>query len=557
MKDLIRLIGVGALVFFVVGFAMIYSRDSGFRAGVSAFIAHAKAALGRTLSGMGQGGAPEMAVAELRLPRPKPNSWMGLTGFPDQMELRFPIPAMGGFIGGDLDLRFEAQLAEGGDGLLSIAVNGTRRREIVLNTGSRAYNIRIPLEPADLLGNHALVQLSARGTTNSGQICPADSANWGSAIALLPESALLLRSIREAVHPETDLVTMPEPLNLRLGTDLAAQAIAVWAMQRMRRAGVEVALVDDTHSGPSIEIVEDGHEPVGRGQNATVALHGNDGIAQAISFHRAELSTLDALADWPVSVGHLTPETTVRNFRGSRRWHIPYRIADLPQGRMPTRFDLALRTSVLADDLDWVVRVSLNGNLLETARLPGSNPDIRMSVVLPTDKQGLSNTLLVELVDTSPNTSICRVGPDALAQLLPESHFTAAGSQPRDGWGALVRQLAEVTVSPGNHGPVDVVQATRAAAMLGKFLPTNAQTLVAPQDAEITITLVDKARLAAVLSERAARPQPGQMLLITDTGGSLVNPLELTPLEADAAQGLLARMHATDIAFLVARTPPP
>ncbi len=564
MRDLIRLIAVGVLVFVVVGFAMIYSRDSAFRYGVGTFVSNGWGALGRTFSAIPGVGSnpdePDLKVTELRILRPKQTSWMGLAGFPDQTEIRFPVPLVGGYTGGELDLRFDVQLAQGGDGLLSIAVNGTRRSEVVLNTGHNAYDVRIPLDAGDLLADHVLVQLSARGTTNSGQICPTDSANSGSAVSVLPESALLLRSMRETDHPETRLITMPEPLNLQLGSDLKSQTIAIWTMQRMKRAGVEAVLVDGVGDTPSIEVVEVADAQVSTARNGNIVLAGYKGIAQAIAFHRADLLAPGALTEWPVSVSRLTTETTVRNFRGSKRWVVPYKIADLPQGRMPTNFNLALKTSTLAEDFEWVVRVSLNGNLLETARLPGKTSDIRLNIALPVEIQGLSNSLHIELIDTSPNESICRAGPDAQAQLLPESGLIATGPQPAEGWGALVRQLAEAAiVSPGNHGLVDVVQGTRAATMLGQFLPMDARTQFAPENAEMTITLVDKERLAVLLDElkSGTRPQLRQALLVTDTGSSVVNPLDLQPLGTEADEALLERMHATDIAFIVQRTVSP
>ncbi|MDP2732978.1 MAG: hypothetical protein Q8O63_07715 [Hoeflea sp.] len=558
MKDLIRLLAVAVLVFVIVGFSMIYSRDTAFRYGVSTFLSNGWGALGRTVSEIpglgGNAGEPKLTVTELKLLRPKQRSWVGLTGFPDQMEIRFPVPLAGGFAEGELDLRFDVQLAQSGDGLLSISVNGARRSEIVLNTGHNSYDVRIPLDAGDLLANHVLVQLSTRGTTNSGQICPTDSANSGSAVSVLPESAMILKSMRESNHPETVLMTMSEPLKLQLGTNEEAQALAVWTMQRMRRAGVEAILVDKMQASPSIEVIDRGEVEVSRARNGNVVLAGNDGITRAIAFHRADLRPPDGLTAWPVSVSQLTSETAVRNFRGSKRWTIPYNIADLPLGRMPTNFGLALKASTLAEELEWVVRVSLNGNLVGSSRFPGSIADINMDIALPTQLQGLSNTLVIELIDTSPNQSICRAGPDAQAQLLPESALTADGPQPTDGWGALVRQLAEAAiVSPGNHSLFDVNQATRAAAMVGHFLPTDANTLFAPEAAEMTITLVDKASLIALLEDPGTLAELGQALLITDTGTSALNPLGLHRLGTDGDTALFRRMPPTAIAFLVQR----
>ena len=559
MRDLTRLIIVGVLVFLVVGFAMIYSRDSGFRYGLSAFLTNSWGALGRSFRDVAgiEDSESEQVRTEIRIPRPDHPNWVGLAGFPDQTEVRFPIPAASGYLHGELDLMFDVQLAQGGDGLLSVWVNGSRRSEIVLNTGHNVYDVSVPLDGADLLADHVLLVMSARGTTNSGQICPTDAANSGSAVALLPESALVLHTMRAADDPETALIAMPDPLRIRLGSDPETQTVAIWTAQRMERAGVRARLLEEADGLRWIRVVTAGDQAVAIAENGDVVLAGRAGIGQAIAFHRADALAPAALTQWPVSVANLTPETIARSFRGSKRWAIPYKIADMPGGLTPTSFDLALRTSILAEDFEWVVRVSLNGNLLHTERFPGTNPDIRLNVPLPVDSQGLGNSLVVELIDTSPNESICRAGPDAQAQLLPESGLRIGGMQPREGWGRLVRQLATSPfVAPGNHGVLDVNQATRAVAMLGQFLPAEANVSVAPEGPAMTITLVDKAGLVDVLSTAADESDPPSrdVWIIMDTGTSVQSPLSLLePGDPDHA-ALLGRMHSTDSAFIVQRT---
>src|SRR5690554_7480825 len=155
MRDLLRLVGIAILVFAVVGFAMIYSRDSAFRYGVAAFLDGTGGAIRRgfsDLTGLGDSdNGPQLATTTLRIVRPSQTSWIGLTGFPDQTEVHFTVPRVGGYVDGRLDLRFDVQLAEGGDGRLSVAVNGERRSENVLDMGHNIHQISIPLTNADLL----------------------------------------------------------------------------------------------------------------------------------------------------------------------------------------------------------------------------------------------------------------------------------------------------------------------------------------------------------------------------------------------------------------------
>lgn len=552
---------LAVLVAAVVGFTMIYSRDSGFRYGVAAFLSGTGGAVTRAVSdltGNGQAEGPVVANTTLRVVRPSQASWIGLSGFPDEIAVRFPVPYVGGYNSGALELHFDSQLAQGGDGLLTISVNDDRRAQIVLDTGHNTYDVNIPLTLSDMLADTVVLQLSARGTTNSGQICSVDAANSGSAISLLPASAMVLSAMREINDPQTSLMALPDPLLLYLGTTEVAQVLAIGAAQRLARDGVPFTLVEDAALPGRIIVTDNGGEPVQIDTMGNVILNGEAGLQRAIAFRRADAVAPQTIADWPVGVAKLTADTVAQNFRGTTRWTIAYDIADLPGGLMPTQLELALRTSLLADDLDWIVRVSLNGNMVQTARLPGNVADIRIPIDLPIDLQGLSNALVVELIDTSPNQNICGAAPAAQAQLLAESSLSAPGAQPVDGWGAMVRRLATASaVAPGRQGTIDASQATRLAAMLAQFLPAQLNYVLEPDPTALTLTMVDKDSLAELLLSTgvAGAAKGTQSWLITATGGTAKDPLGLNDLATLDQSALLNRMSPTSLAILV-QTPP-
>lgn len=275
------------------------------------------------------------------------------------------------------------------------------------------------------------------------------------------------------------------------------------------------------------------------------------GISRAIAFHRSNAIAPLAPEGWPVEVSRLTTETMVRNFRGSKRWHLPYKLADMPEGRMPTRLDLAIKASVLAEDQLWVVRVSLNGNLLTTRRFDGSLEDIRLPVLLPVEMQGLSNTLTVELVDTTPNDSICRVGPDAQAQLLPGTSLSHYGPQPSTGWGQMVRELAESVVGPAQQGTINAAEASRVAAMLAQFLPADATVAAATEDVDIQLLVLSEPGLRQWLSTHDPALHPDVGWLVTTIGGTQVNPLGLIDLGNPNMDAILAHMKSSDMVILV------
>ncbi len=556
MRDLLRLLGVAILVFAIVGFAMIYSRDSAFRYGVAAFVSGTGGAISRgfvDLTGFGSDGtAPRLETTTLRIGRARPTRWVGLTGFGDQAAVRFSVPLVGGFVDGQLELRFDAQLAQGSTGLLSIAVNGRPRSEIVLDAGHNAYDVDIALTQSDLLADSVLVELASRGTTSNGQMCPSEAANAGIAVSLLPESAIVLTTLQAQRDPQTALIAAADPLRVYLGESPHDQIIAIWGAQHMARAGVSAILVDDAVTPGRIMITDEtaATDAVELDAGGNIVLNGALGLRRAIEFRRAE--SPDLIDGWPVPVAGLTTDITARSFNGTKSWTIPYPIADLPGGLTPTRFELALRTSPLADGNEWIVRVSLNGNLLEAVRLPGNEPDISLAVDLPLALQGLDNSIAVELVDTSPVQGPCRTAPDAQAQLMPQSRLVASASQPTTGWGELVRRLATApSVTPGNQSRLNASQATRLAAGLAQFLPVEANVTFQPEAPPMTLTAVSKNKLAAMLQKPDMIGSEQETWILTSRGGTAADSLVLHDLQTLDPAMVLDQMHSTSLAVVV------
>ncbi|HWJ87266.1 MAG TPA: hypothetical protein VNS12_04270 [Pelagibacterium sp.] len=554
MSDFVRLLTVAVLSFALVGGALVYSRDSDALTRVVDFVSD------RLTSG--DGGTATTAddqpePTRLWISRPERDTWMGLAGFPDQYALRFPIPAGVTYENGRLELAFDAQLTENGDGRLTIAVGGVRRGEIVLNHGRQTHEVNIELGPDDLLGRSLEVLLSGIGTTNSGQICPTNAANSGSAITLLPSSGLALYTFDPVDSPRIRLASLAEPIRVDLGETASDQAAALWGAQALARAGIATQLVQNEPADVAISPL--GGRAVAFDGDGALVLAGQAGLDDLIAARSALLDPPSLPHAWPVSAQALGAETTARNFRGSRRWSLPYRIADLDGGRMPTHFDLALRPSVLAGNADWVVRVALNGNLLKTGRFGASTELITMPVELPIDKQGLRNEIIVELIDTSPNDSICRTGPDAQAQLLPETILSADGVQPATGWGAMVRTLAQMdAVGLGVEAGLSAADALDARAMLASFIPARADIVFGDDAsrARVKVTVLRAAQLQTSLRlartlEIQTRKNGGGALVFT--GGEQGNEPMLLPLDDPRIEDEINALSPATTVLMVSR----
>jgi hypothetical protein len=540
MRDLFRLIAVGTMSFAVVGAAMLYSRGEDVPAAVSSFsgtVSEAVAGLASSLAGGDASDALKPETFTNYIPRPRATSWVGLAGFPDQAEIAFPIPRDGGFLSGALHLNFDTQLGEHGDGLLTLAVNGTPRGQLVLDSGRHTHQAQIELTPADLSSSQLVLQMAARGTTTSGQICPTDAANSGSAVTLSPDSRMELVSASAPADPISALLAAPGPLVLQPGRGVNDLALAVWANQRLARAGHNSRL-GAAGPGETPVMVSD-HAVIAVGATDTNVLVGQDAVTRLI----AETRQSPALPlEAPVSVADLGAETAVRSFRGSRRWTIGFAAADMPRGALPEIFSLKLRTTPLTSGSEWVVRVSLNGNLVEAYRVAGTSTRLDYQIALPAERMLPSNVLSVELVDTTPSVGICGRPPEAQAQLLPESSLLEAGAA-TTAWASLIETLAAAPTISFQAAGLDLAQASAAGTLLGMILP-QAATMQFTGEAPVRITAIARDR---VLPALMGNPDLQVILPVSTNGGPSIVVLPAGP-DLDAA---LERLDSDDVTLLV------
>ena len=497
MRDLARLIAIGLLSFAIVGFAMLYSRSGDvttvFRS-VSEGVASAVDGIG-SLTGAEDNGEARPQTFTLALERPRAAAWVGLAGFPDQSELVFRVPRGANYLSGALNLVFDTQLTEHGDGLLTLSVNGTPRGQLVLDSGRHTHRARIELTAADLSGDRLVLHMAGRGTTNSGQICPTDAANSGSAVTLTTDSRLELVSATAPSDTTGVLLASPGSLALQPGSNQGDMALAIWASQQLKRAGIDARLSPGGPGETSVLVTSHAVTVSASESEPRAMLAGEEAVMALVS---AASPSLPLPISGPVTVADLGAETIIKSFRGSRRWTVPFNAADMPGGSLPETFALRLKATPLAAGNDWVVRVTLNGNLIETYRVAGSTDTLAFDVALPAERMLPSNTLMVELVDTTPNQGICTRPPDAQAQLLPESSLR--DSAPATiAWAQLIERLAASPQIALDAEGLDLAQAGRASELLQLLLPRRTDMRF-DGDAPVRLKAVTRNGAAAALA---------------------------------------------------------
>ena len=461
--------------------------------------------------------------AVVRIARPQPGIWLGLEGFPSATTLRFPLPADMNIVEGQVQLDLHTQLIEQGDGLLRVMINGTERDAIVLDRGESSLQLTYDLLASDFAAEEVLVTLDADGTTNYGQICPSNVTNLGAAVAVLDTSGLVLALDAPPSSVATRVALLPLPLGIMA---LEAPLLEAWAPEWLSRQGVP-AQSDPGGEAEAMLLVDQAEDPLTMSQNGQITLGGIEGVTDVARIRGGTLPQTYG-ADWPLPISALTTDLQAHTFRGSSRWTLSYKQADLPDGKAPSLLHLALRTSRLSGENDWSLRVLLNGNIVHATNVPGNTDTIDLDIPIGGTVQQLSNQLHIVLVDNSPNQGICRAGREAVAQLLPESRLEAA-TGPEGAAQAVVANFAAtdgVLLVDVPSAPQGVVR--RASALLGDVLPLDVPLyLTGTHETEIRVITADN--IGSL--ESAAGYGTGNVYVVSPGQGGDAGAAEVRPLE--------------------------
>lgn len=478
MTEFIRLIALAVTTFLVAVVVTILSnpdlgRYVAAKLGISS--EQFRTVEGRMPSPISAGGGV------LPVHRPDPGHWVGLTGFPGSAEIRFPLPPDLPVLSGQLQLVLDIQMIAHGDGLIRVLINGTEREALVLDPGEERRSLVYELRAEDLAGQVLTVALTGDGTTNQGQICPSSVTNLGVAVEIDETSRLMLRHESGDIGAETALAILPQPLGLAQTDTGGGGAAPLWVAQYLMRMGAAAELVAEAEG--AVTLTDAAAVPVADDGDGGLRVAGSRaGIARLAALRGAVLPEIYR-RDWPVPVSVVGADTLTGSFRGSRRWTFGYRLADMPGGRLPDRLDLALVTSRLGGEIDWNLRVTLNGALIHSSSHDGRAGRIDLPVALPAVRQGLINQIEVTLVDPTPNQGICRAGPDAAAQMLDETVLSlSAPDAGADAAETLVQRLARGDgIRLAVPGDLPLAAARGGSALLGLVLPLT--TPVAGADA--------------------------------------------------------------------------
>lgn len=527
MREIVRLIAFAIVTFGITALALLlsnpeFTRDLSRRVGL--------------VDPREEGATERLEEGDriIGVSRPHLGRWVGLQGFPSEASLRFPLPASDGILRAQLHLNLATHLIAQGDGLVRAFINGRERDALVLEPGQTSAQLTYELLPADLAGGEVVLRLSGNGTTNGGQICPSNVTDLGVTVEILPTSAVVIEYDRPLAGIAEHVVLTPDPLGLDMATE---PVLAAWASQYLTRQGVETGFAP-AQSADTVLLQGDGTAPLALSGLSRLTAFGRPGI-DAIGALRGMARPASYGQQWPLPITALTDDMLVHTFRGSTRWVLDYKLADLPGGRAPAAMSLALRTSQLQGANQWTLRVLLNGRMIHNSTHDGSAQDWTVEVPIPAREQGLANQLVVVLVDSSAADGICRVVAEAAAQLMPTSRLEASASTENDKQVLVARLASAQELAIGGSPDLGTGDVVRASALFDMLLPLD-RTVSFSTSGEVSITVLDQKTMAA----SKASQQAGYLVVPSRSAGQdgiVVLPLAegAVQLPGDALTGVL------------------
>jgi hypothetical protein len=361
-------------------------------------------------------GPPVSEESAVRLPIRQYKKWTALAGFSGSQNFTLPLPRHTKFDKAVLILDVNAELEEGTTGRIKFEVNSQERGEIVLNSGSSGFLIKIPLEPIDMARSWVSVTMSVKGNNPKAE-CTSDWTG-GVVVTVEPTSYIELEVTEPITALEDKLLLSGSPARLIWRTEgtesepgnsfdlpwqwdpFVLDAVFVEASQALEN-DVETTLAD------LIEFRQDRFE----------------------KFLLAEQLEGNVVAEWPLPVAAFLENSAEREFRNQTKWIVNYTRAEMPSRQLPNLFNLDLTANSSDSEVSWLLTVTLNGHIVHSEQVASAAESIQREIQLREGVQGLQNVLKVTLTSNEEKIGRCVQGHPAVAQLGQATVFNRTGEE--------------------------------------------------------------------------------------------------------------------------------
>jgi hypothetical protein len=390
-----------------------------------------------------------------------------LSGLPDYKGVVFTLPVDARPTSGYLQVDATFQVLEGVEGVLRISIDNVRRGEMLLRPGEVGRSLQISLSPTDFARDQLVVSFSLQGEGPSSQ-CRKDEG-FAAIVEIETTSAIFLtldrpiETARDRVNAWGQLVRVAWPDWLNDEERLRRLILATEFKQR----DIETVLVD-AHSTDALTTVE---------------------LREALPMFGLLDTGTDRL-NWPHHLADLGANAGLRRFDTKTIWRERYDVRNYDAMVLASQLDLhlALGRQLVGAEGQWSLTVTLNNRLVHQDIIDGTQTTYDAVIDLPTDVQGVINTIEVTASTAHPREGQCDTGPELVAEMLPSTRLRAGDAVLSDAITDLRLTLSNMgALNVGVLTTLNVADADASSSLMAQLVPTGTAMRPDPTNAQIIV----------------------------------------------------------------------
>lgn len=401
-----------------------------------------------------------------------------------------------------LHLTGESQVPNDSTIFLSVSMDGQQVSKTELPAGRHDIDSYLAVPDQIASDGQVRIQVSASGTRDN-QHCTTDHSA-GISVHVAPDT-VVEAALAEPVHTVRDAVAAWDRQVTIVLTDPGNTWRSAAAQMGMSliRAGHEVVFADHLPDsdvdnaillGPADTLKSQaqwsGSQDTGNGVavgtvdgTPVLGVTAPDGTLIASYLTDPVVSTADSASSDPqtvttpapagdtVPLAELGADMSSGQITETKRWRVPYSLADLPGGRIPRAVDVDVALPASPDDIRWLLNVELNGTLVGSRNLNTTGG--KTSIPLPAPNALLDNSLTLT-VQRDRDLGGCDVRITPYPMQLRSGSQLDLGADPGAGFTAVPRALAPGLTIYVPDSSTDAVQQLNAIVpTLTRFVPAN------------------------------------------------------------------------------------
>ena len=327
-----------------------------------------------------------------------------LVGSPSYGATTFNLPMRAGVSRGVAVFDITAEIEPDVNARVRVNINGERRGEFLVNSGTSKHRVIINLEDRDLAQRQISANLSVVASYATGEC----SRAWNGGVVIMVEPTSGLEIVTADKITDT----------IELISTTGSPGLMYWppAAEGSYYSDLFSYSVIQNQNGNPVEFSLD--------KEASIDIE-NERIKQEVDvLHKVDIEGL-GFDEWPIFIAEEGPVAKARRFERETDWRMEYSVRNTPNSEVPQTLELDLDVKSIDPESRWLLDVTLNGSSVYSHSVESGSFSVDEEIALPYRLHAYENSLHIMLRSAVPiNRETCSVGQPALAQVNSASILT-------------------------------------------------------------------------------------------------------------------------------------